>query len=236
MCSSTGIRHTSVGSLTDPTSPSESFAAATTPYGIRSAFRLPFGASAPTSFCIPSSPCRCCRAVPSIMVLHGADWWLPEAAHFYTRLDRLYMHAFMPLYLKRAAAVLSVSQLTTDHFNRIFRLPPGKVRTTYFAPARHFRRVDDRRDVATSQGTLPSAGPVPPHAVEGSWRRQEEHWRRLSRLRAHARDGAARNWSSSGKGCERFRARVRGADERLGRRCAVSPAGLISRICRRSTR
>jgi glycosyltransferase involved in cell wall biosynthesis len=82
-------------------------------------------------------------SVPSLMVLHGADWWLPEAAHFYTRLDRLYMHVFMPLYLRRAAAVLSVSQLTTDHFNRIFGLPPGKVRTTLFAPARHFRRVED---------------------------------------------------------------------------------------------
>jgi glycosyltransferase involved in cell wall biosynthesis len=79
----------------------------------------------------------------SVMVLHGADWFLPDAAHFYTRLDRLYMHVFMPLYLRRAAAVLSVSQLTTDHFNRIFNLPAGKVRTTYFAPAPHFRRVDD---------------------------------------------------------------------------------------------
>ena len=80
-------------------------------------------------------------SVPSIMVLHGADWWLPDAAHFYTWLDRLYMSLFMPLYLRRAAAVLSVSELTTSHFNRIFGLPPGKVRTTYFGPARHFRRT-----------------------------------------------------------------------------------------------
>jgi glycosyltransferase involved in cell wall biosynthesis len=36
-----------------------------------------------------------------------------------------------------------VSQLTTDDFNRIFGLPPGKVRTVYFGPARHFRRVTD---------------------------------------------------------------------------------------------
>lgn len=79
----------------------------------------------------------------SVMVLHGADWFLPDAAHFYTRLDRLYMRVFMPLYLRRAAAVLSVSGLTTDHFNRIFHLPAGKVRTTYFGPAAHFRRVDD---------------------------------------------------------------------------------------------
>jgi glycosyltransferase involved in cell wall biosynthesis len=79
----------------------------------------------------------------SVMVLHGADWFLPDAAHFYGRLDRIYMRIFMPLYLRRAAAVMSVSQLTTDHFNRIFRMPPGKVRTVYFGPARHFRRIDD---------------------------------------------------------------------------------------------
>jgi hypothetical protein len=38
---------------------------------------------------------------------------------------------------------ISVSQLTTDDFVRIFDLPPGKVRTVYFGPARHFHRVDD---------------------------------------------------------------------------------------------
>jgi glycosyltransferase involved in cell wall biosynthesis len=77
------------------------------------------------------------------MVLHGADWFLPDAAHFYSRLDRAYMHVFMPLYLRRAAVALSVSKLTTEHFNRIFRLPVGKIRTTYFGPASHFRRVRD---------------------------------------------------------------------------------------------
>jgi glycosyltransferase involved in cell wall biosynthesis len=85
--------------------------------------------------------------VPSIMVLHGADWWLPDSAHFYTRLDRLYLTLFMPLYLRRCAAVLSVSELTTQHFNRIFRLPAGKVRTTYFGPAAHFRRVNDAAEL-----------------------------------------------------------------------------------------
>lgn len=81
--------------------------------------------------------------VPAVMVLHGADWFLPDAAQFYTRLDRAYMRLFMPLYLRKAAVALSVSQLTTDDFVRIFRLPPGKVRTVYFGPARHFKRVTD---------------------------------------------------------------------------------------------
>lgn len=84
---------------------------------------------------------------PSVMVLHGADWFLPEAARFYTRLDRAYIRFFMPLYLRKAAAVLSVSQLTTDHFDRIFRMPRGKIRTVYFGPAPHFRRIVDSREL-----------------------------------------------------------------------------------------
>jgi len=81
--------------------------------------------------------------VPTVMVLHGADWFLPAAKQFYGRLDRAYMHVFMPLYLRKAAVALSVSQLTTDDFVRIFDLPPGKVLTVYFGPARHFRRITE---------------------------------------------------------------------------------------------
>jgi glycosyltransferase involved in cell wall biosynthesis len=39
--------------------------------------------------------------------------------------------------------VLSVSQITTDHFNRILKLPPGKMRTVYFGPGKQFSRVND---------------------------------------------------------------------------------------------
>jgi glycosyltransferase involved in cell wall biosynthesis len=86
--------------------------------------------------------------VPTAMVLHGADWFLPDAAHFYGRLDRIYMRLFMPLYLRRSAVALSVSQLTTDDFNRVFALPPDKVKTVYFGPARHFRRITDPAAIA----------------------------------------------------------------------------------------
>ena len=86
--------------------------------------------------------------VPTVMVLHGADWFLPGARQFYGRLDRAYMRVFMPLYLRKAVVALSVSQLTTDDFVRIFDLPPDKVRTVYFGPARHFRRVADQAELA----------------------------------------------------------------------------------------
>lgn len=79
----------------------------------------------------------------TVMVLHGADWFIPEQARFYGRLDVAYIRLVMPLYCRRAAAVLSVSRLTTENINHALNLPPGKVRTVYFAPARHFRRVED---------------------------------------------------------------------------------------------
>jgi glycosyltransferase involved in cell wall biosynthesis len=77
------------------------------------------------------------------MVVHGADWFIPEQAQFYGRWDIRYIRAMMPLYIRKCAVVLSVSQLTTDNFNRMLNLPSGKVQTVYFGPARHFRRITD---------------------------------------------------------------------------------------------
>lgn len=86
---------------------------------------------------------------PVVMTVHGADWFVPEQARFYKSLDIYYIRAFMPLYFKKCATVISVSQLTTDNFDRVLRLPPGKVRTVYFAPARNFRRIVDKQKLET---------------------------------------------------------------------------------------
>ena len=89
-------------------------------------------------FTIPLlAPCK------TVMVVHGADWLIPEQAQYYTWLDVQYMRMVLPLYFKKSAVVISVSQETTDNFNRVLRLPEGKVQTVYFAPARHFKRVID---------------------------------------------------------------------------------------------
>jgi glycosyltransferase involved in cell wall biosynthesis len=84
-----------------------------------------------------------CSRIPSVMVVHGADWLVPDQARFYGRLDVLYARTFLPLYFRRAARVISVSQLTTADFEAALALPPGKLRTVYFGPARHFARVTD---------------------------------------------------------------------------------------------
>lgn len=78
-----------------------------------------------------------------VMTVHGADWFVPDQARFYSRIDVGYLKLFMPLYLWKCSTVISVSQLGTDDFHRVFDLPTGKMQTVYFGPARHFRRVSD---------------------------------------------------------------------------------------------
>jgi glycosyltransferase involved in cell wall biosynthesis len=78
-----------------------------------------------------------------VMTVHGADWLIPEQAQYYPWWDVKYMQTMLPLYFKKCSAVISVSQETTDNFNRILKLPEGKLQTIYFAPARHFKRITD---------------------------------------------------------------------------------------------
>jgi glycosyltransferase involved in cell wall biosynthesis len=92
------------------------------------------------------APCK------TVMVVHGADWLIPEQAQFYPWWDVMYMRMMLPLYFKKSSVVISVSQETTDNFNRILKLPAGKTQTIYFAPARHFRRVTDAEELRNVKG------------------------------------------------------------------------------------
>jgi glycosyltransferase involved in cell wall biosynthesis len=93
----------------------------------------------------------------SVMVLHGAGWFMPEFKHFWKKTDLILARVTMPLYCNRASAVLSVSQITTDTFNRIFHLPTDKVTTVYLAPGRNFTKITDRThlDQVRSKYNLP---------------------------------------------------------------------------------
>ena len=89
---------------------------------------------------------------PSVMVVHGADWFMPDQARFYPRLDVLYVRMVMPWYFRKAALVLSVSELTSQNFRQVLPIAEDHVRTVYFAPARHFGRVEDPERRATVRG------------------------------------------------------------------------------------
>lgn len=89
-------------------------------------------------FTVPMlAPCK------TVMVLHGAGWFKPESKKFWNRADLFYIKRVMPLYCRRASSIISVSQLTTDTFQRIFGLPADKIKTVYFGPGKHFRRIHD---------------------------------------------------------------------------------------------
>lgn len=83
------------------------------------------------------APCK------AVMVVHGADWFFPEQAQFYSSLDIQYIRMFMPLYFRKCHTVISVSQLTTDNFNQILKLPVGKLKTVYMGAGRHFKRLEE---------------------------------------------------------------------------------------------
>jgi len=89
------------------------------------------------------APCK------AVMVVHGADYFFPEHAQYYHPLDVLYAKIMMPVYFRKASVVISVSQLTTDNYRSVLDLPEGKIQTVYFAPARHFRRITDTRELET---------------------------------------------------------------------------------------
>lgn len=83
------------------------------------------------------APCK------KMMTVHGADWFVPEQAKYYGKWDVRFIKTVLPLYIKKSDSVISVSEITTDNFNRILKLPKGKVKTVYFGPAKFFKRVTD---------------------------------------------------------------------------------------------
>jgi glycosyltransferase involved in cell wall biosynthesis len=79
----------------------------------------------------------------TVMVLHGAGWFMPEYQDYWSKAEIIYARTAIRAYCRRASSIISVSHQTTDTYNRIFKLPEGKIKTVYFAPARNFRRVSD---------------------------------------------------------------------------------------------
>jgi glycosyltransferase involved in cell wall biosynthesis len=153
---------------------------------------------------------------PVVMTVHGADWFIPEHARFYGRLDVAYIRALMPLYFRKASAVLSVSQITTDDFNRILKLPPGKVVTTYLAPGPSFRRVSDPAKLAEvrSRYGLPDRFILTLSKVGGGNRKNVKGLLEAFRL---LHDSVSHRLVIGGKDCDQFRAMYGIPDSGWGR-------------------
>jgi glycosyltransferase involved in cell wall biosynthesis len=143
---------------------------------------------------------------PVVMTVHGADWFIPEQAQYYRPLDVRYVRALMPLYVRKCSAVISVSQLTTENFERVLALPRGKVRTVYFAPARHFARVEDEGVLASVRARYQ----LPERFIFNLSKREGDARKNLGQVfRAYAAYHASASEPVAlvvgGEGCHRFR-------------------------------
>lgn len=87
----------------------------------------------------------------TMMVVHGADWFIPPYDEVYTTIDNFYIKRVMPLYFRRADAISSVSEYSTDGFVQAFPWCKDKIKTIYFGPNRIFKRITDNQVLETVQ-------------------------------------------------------------------------------------
>jgi glycosyltransferase involved in cell wall biosynthesis len=146
------------------------------------------------------APCK------TVMVVHGADWLIPEQAQFYIFWDVKYMQLMLPHYCRKSTAVISVSHDTTDNFKRILKLPDRKIKTIYFAPARHFKRVTDSEELKRVRDRYQ----LPDHFILTLTKRKGDRRKNLGQVftaykRYHAQTSNPHKLVVGGKDCHLFR-------------------------------
>ena len=147
------------------------------------------------------SPC------PTAMVLHGAGWFIPEVRRFWTPAQLAYARLMMPLYCRRAAAVLSVSEITTRVFNEALGLPAGKIETVYLAPGRGFHKVEESAALARVREKygLPESFIL---TLSGYDRGPRKNIDIILEAFRQCRSRTAQKLVVAGKDCERFRSEI----------------------------
>ena len=93
----------------------------------------------------------------TMMVVHGADWFIPPYDEVYTTIDNFYIKRVMPLYFRRADAISSVSDYSTDGFVHAFPWCKDKIKTIYFGPNKIFQPIADQEvlEAVRSKYNLP---------------------------------------------------------------------------------
>ncbi|MGA0334478.1 MAG: glycosyltransferase family 4 protein [Kiritimatiellia bacterium] len=89
--------------------------------------------------------------IPCVMSIHGASWFVhPE---LYAKADVVYIKTVMPLYCRKAAYIVSNSDLTTNDYKRILKVPDNKIRTIRLGRNERFKPVTDPDQLAQARIT-----------------------------------------------------------------------------------
>ena len=76
------------------------------------------------------------RRLPTVLTVHDLIFRIFPQHH--KRLNYWYLNATMPLYCRRASAIIAVSQATQRDLVRLYGLDPAKITVVYEAAAPHF--------------------------------------------------------------------------------------------------
>jgi glycosyltransferase involved in cell wall biosynthesis len=155
-------------------------------------------------------------ASKSVMMLHGAGWFIPEVQHFWSRTTRVYTRLMMPVYCRLAGAVLAVSKITRQVFIDKLGVAPEKITALYFAPGKQFNEIPDEaqtRAVREKYG-LPERYIL---TLSGGDRADRKNSGAIIEAFERIHGKAQCALVVVGRGCEDFRARYGIPDEGWGR-------------------
>ena len=155
-------------------------------------------------------------ASKSVMMLHGAGWFIPEVRHFWSRSTRIYSRLMMPIYCRLAGAVLAVSEITREVFIERLGVAPEKITALYFAPGKQFNKPPEKAHIETvkSRYALPEQFIL---TLSGGDRAERKNFGTILKAfqKIHKRFPCA--LVVAGRGCDELRTRYRIPNEGWGR-------------------
>lgn len=147
-------------------------------------------------------------SIPSVMVVHGADWFIPPYHKVYNRLDTAYIRTVMPWYFRKAARVISVSRYSTRGFADAMPTHRHKLETIYFAPNRAFRRVEDQAVLqkVRARYQLPDPFILTVIRYDGGRKKYRKNFGNMAQgfARCKRQHGIPHALVVAGKGCDQF--------------------------------
>ena len=141
----------------------------------------------------------------TVMSIHGASWFVhPEL--YANKLDLAYIKAMMPLYCRKASAIVSNSELTRQDYIRLFRLPPEKVTVAHLGHSEKYRVMEDREALEAIRAKYHLPGRFILSVVKYDPRKNFENLIAAFRL---LRARVPCKLVVVGRGCEKYRAECR---------------------------
>ncbi|MBU4328754.1 MAG: glycosyltransferase family 4 protein [Proteobacteria bacterium] len=143
----------------------------------------------------------------TVMVVHGADWFVPPYDEVYTTLDNFYIKRVMPLYFRKADYISSVSDYSTDGFVNAFPWCKKKIKTIYFGPNKIFKPVSDKQalGIVRSKYNLPEMFILTVIRYDPGTRNTRKNFKRMAEAYSlYKKMGGKEKFVVVGRDCHRY--------------------------------